>query len=90
MTLASKLCRIKEEKDKTVKEELINEFLELIAEHPENKLLLAALEQADRGQGFIDFGRGLLMPKELQSEGFVLVAAGSGFHIRFDMEMVKA
>lgn len=86
MTLASKLHRIKDEKDKVVKERLIDEFLELIAEHPERNLLLAGLEQANMGRGFIDYGRGILMPKELQAEGFSLVPAGSGFHIHFDMD----
>ena len=45
MTLASELKRIKEEKDNAVKGTLIDAFMDRIAEHPENDLLLNGLEQ---------------------------------------------
>lgn len=84
MTLASKLTQIKGETDRAKKDTLINEFLDLIDGHPEQNLLLNGLEQAEQGRGFIDYGRAVIMPETLKDEGFVLVAAGAGFHIRFD------
>lgn len=84
MTLASRLMQIKEEQDRDKKEVLVDEFLELIDGHPEQDLLLNGLEQAELGRGFIDYGRAGIMPETLKEEGFVLVAAGAGFHIHFD------
>lgn len=86
MTLASELKRIKEEKDNAVKGTLIDAFMDRIAEHPENDLLLNGLEQAELGRGFIDYGRALIVPDSLKAEGFVLLPAGAGYHLHFDVE----
>lgn len=69
MTLAEKFRKISEEENKEVREELFEDQLKEIQDHPEVGILTEALYAAKRGECECSLGR-TLAPDILSKEGF--------------------
>lgn len=82
MTMAERLMEILNA-DKSQWEEMAHKFAEDVKGHPEEKNLLACLEQTKYGRSFLSWGRNIFVPETLQDEGFWILPDGSGFLLMF-------
>ena len=77
--LAEMLAHIAETKSS----ELFEDFKESVQNHPDKELLLQCARSANRGEKGLCYGRSLIIPENLEKEGFFVSQVGSGFYLNW-------